>query len=183
MSEAKLLFLRWSLLLRQWTGWMGQTGFCKILRFSAKICASQIGRWQKGWFPKGWFWRMFPRNENRNEGTFGWFPGTKTGTRVCSHVLPEQKPERGHIRQNNPLTKPPFYLPVTKCCTFQRKRISTRKNCKFSLAVPGVLWKKATKTTRAMRGNALASSAQTASSEYCQRSTFKQRELWEQNRL
>ena len=24
----------------------------------------------KGWFPKGWFWRMFPRNENRNEGTF-----------------------------------------------------------------------------------------------------------------
>ena len=24
----------------------------------------------KGRFPKGWFWRMFPRNENRNEGTF-----------------------------------------------------------------------------------------------------------------
>ena len=24
----------------------------------------------KGWFPKGWFWRMFPRNENQNEGTF-----------------------------------------------------------------------------------------------------------------
>ena len=24
----------------------------------------------KGWFPKGWFWRMFPRNENRNESTF-----------------------------------------------------------------------------------------------------------------
>ena len=24
----------------------------------------------KGWFPKGWFWRMFPRNENRNKGTF-----------------------------------------------------------------------------------------------------------------
>ena len=23
----------------------------------------------KGWFPKGWFRRMFPRNENRNEGT------------------------------------------------------------------------------------------------------------------
>ena len=23
-----------------------------------------------GWFPKGWFWRMFPRDENRNEGTF-----------------------------------------------------------------------------------------------------------------
>ena len=24
----------------------------------------------KGWFPKGWFRRTFPRNENRNEGTF-----------------------------------------------------------------------------------------------------------------
>ena len=24
----------------------------------------------EGWFPKGWFWRIFPRNENRNEGTF-----------------------------------------------------------------------------------------------------------------
>ena len=29
------------------------------------------GHWEiKGRFPKGWFWRMFPRNENRNEGTF-----------------------------------------------------------------------------------------------------------------
>ena len=24
----------------------------------------------KGWFPKGWFRRMFPRNESRNKGTF-----------------------------------------------------------------------------------------------------------------
>ena len=41
----------------------------------------------KGWFPKGWFWRMFPQNENperghirmfpRNEGTFARSPGTK----------------------------------------------------------------------------------------------------------
>ena len=29
---------------------------------------------------------MFPRNENRNEGTFGCFPGTKTGTRVRSEL-------------------------------------------------------------------------------------------------
>ena len=47
---------------------------------------------------------MFPRNENRNEGTFGCSPGTITGTMVCSHV----PPERGHIRQNHPFTKPPF---------------------------------------------------------------------------
>ena len=38
----------------------------------------------KGWFPKGWFWRMFARNENQNEGTF-----------ACS---PERKPERGYVR-------------------------------------------------------------------------------------
>ena len=42
----------------------------------------------KGWFPKGWFWRMLPRNENRNEGTFGCSPGTKTGTRVLSPKPP-----------------------------------------------------------------------------------------------
>ena len=52
-------------------------------------------------FQKGWFWRMFARNENRNEGTFGCSPGTKTGTRVHSHVPSERKLERGHIRQNH----------------------------------------------------------------------------------
>ena len=30
----------------------------------------EVRGFAKGWFPKGWFWRMFPRNENRNEGTF-----------------------------------------------------------------------------------------------------------------
>ena len=25
---------------------------------------------RKGWFPKRWFWRMFPATKNRNEGTF-----------------------------------------------------------------------------------------------------------------
>ena len=39
----------------------------------------------EGWFPKGWFRRMFPRNENRNEGTFA---------------------------KTTLLRKPPFYLPV-----------------------------------------------------------------------
>ena len=42
----------------------------------------------KGWFPKGWFWQMFPRNENRNEGTFACSPGTKPGTRVRSPIPP-----------------------------------------------------------------------------------------------
>ena len=31
---------------------------------------------------------------------------------VLADVPPEQKPERGHIRQNHPFTKPPFYLSV-----------------------------------------------------------------------
>ena len=67
----------------------------------------------KGWFPKGWFWQIFPRNENRNEGTFGCSAGTKTGTRVRSHVPPERKRDRGHVHQNHPFAKPPFYLPMT----------------------------------------------------------------------
>ena len=59
---------------------------------------------QKGGFPKGWFWRMFPRNE-------------KIGTSVRSDVPPERKPERGYVRlfpRNETGTrahspKPPFY--------------------------------------------------------------------------
>ena len=48
--------------------------------------------------PERGYTRMFPRNENRNEGTFACSPGTKTGTRIRS-----PKP---------PFTKPPFYLPM-----------------------------------------------------------------------
>ena len=64
--------------------------------------------------PERGYIRMFPRNENRNEGTFGCSPGTKTGTRVRSDVPPERKPERGYVRQNHPFTKPPFYLRVNR---------------------------------------------------------------------
>ena len=72
---------------------------------------------------KGWFWQMFPCNENQNEGS----PGTKTGTRGYIRMFPwtesrnegtfacspDRKPERN-------VPKPPFYetallndLPVT----------------------------------------------------------------------
>ena len=47
---------------------------------------------------------MFPRNENRNEGTFACSPGTKTGTRVRSRVHPERKTG---TRARSP--KPPFF--------------------------------------------------------------------------
>ena len=49
--------------------------------------------------------------KNRNEGTFGCSRGTKNrneATFGCSPV--PKKPERGHIRQNHPFTKPPFCL-------------------------------------------------------------------------
>ena len=66
---------------------------------------------------------MFPRNEHQNEGTtFGCSPRTKTGTRVRSHVPPGRKPERGHIRQNHPFTKPPFCLPVRSGRLFSADR-------------------------------------------------------------
>ena len=58
----------------------------------------------KGWFPKGWSWRMFTQNENRNEGTFGCSPRTKNrneGTFACSHGT------KSGTRVHSP--KPPFY--------------------------------------------------------------------------
>ena len=48
--------------------------------------------------PERGYIRVFPRNENRNEGTFACSPGTK-------------KPERGHSRQNHPFGKPSFSQP------------------------------------------------------------------------
>ena len=67
-----------------------------------------LGGCQKGGFPKGWFWRMFPRNENWNEGTFGCSPGTKP-ERGYLHMLPRnEKPEQGYVRQNHPLRNRPF---------------------------------------------------------------------------
>ena len=139
---------------------MGQTGFCKNLRFSAKICGflrfsakicasnapkerrrkletnihanlvfqacislfrrfsgvdkrvaskrvvlADVPRHQK--LERGYI-RMFPRNEYRN---------------LRSHVPPERKPGRGHVRQNHPFTKPPFYLPVS----FRTPGTPTRK--------------------------------------------------------
>ena len=71
--------------------------------------------------PERGYIRMFPRDENRHEGTSGCCPGTKTGTRARSHVPPERKPKRGHICQNHPFTKPPCcFLSKLKhyCCLF-----------------------------------------------------------------
>ena len=85
----------------------------------------------KGWFPKGWFWQMFPRNEKRNEGTFGCSPGTKTGTRVRSHVPPERNRNEGYARQNHPFTKPLFYLGTEKV---------PQRNCVTKASKPLFYW-------------------------------------------
>ena len=50
---------------------------------------------------------MFPLNENRNEGTFGCSPRTKTGTKVRSHVSPERKNE-GTFAKTTLLRNRPF---------------------------------------------------------------------------
>ena len=57
-----------------------------------------------GGFPKGWFWRMFPRNENRNEGTFGCSPGTKNQNEGTFGCCPRMKTG---TRVHSP--KPLFY--------------------------------------------------------------------------
>ena len=73
---------------------------------------SSFGGAQKGGFQKGGFGGCSPGTKAGTRVRSDVPPGTKTGTRVRSHVPPERKPERGYIRQNHPLRKPPFYLPV-----------------------------------------------------------------------
>ena len=50
----------------------------------------------------------------------GCSPGTRTRTRVRSHVPPERKRERGYSRQNHPSTRPPSCLPVNFCGHFKQ---------------------------------------------------------------
>ena len=69
---------------------------------------------QKGGLPKGWFWRMFPRNE----GTFRCSPGAKTGTRVRSHVPPDRKQERGHVLSVAPPAEPRGEKKLFFLCNF-----------------------------------------------------------------
>ena len=58
---------------------------CEDICFEKILLENMLFRgFAKGWYPKGWFWRMFPSTKNRNEGTFR-----------CS---PVPKPERGYIR-------------------------------------------------------------------------------------
>ena len=66
-----------------------------------------------GWFPKGWFWRMFlgpPKvgTKKRNDGTKKRNDGTKKRNEGKKTERRYQKPEQGHIRQNRPFTKLPF---------------------------------------------------------------------------
>ena len=90
---------------------------------------SQSSRNTKGWSPKGWFRRMFPGTKTGTRArspkppfyeTALYLPVSLFGVdkrvvskRVVSADVPlEQKPERGHVRQNHPFSKPHLYLPV-----------------------------------------------------------------------
>ena len=53
--------------------------------FSKRVVLADVPPERK---PERGYIRMFPRNENRNEGTFACSPGTKTGTRVHSPKPP-----------------------------------------------------------------------------------------------
>ena len=90
----------------------GVLRFCAIILIDLLWNCCYDRRNPKGWFPKGWFWRMFPRNENRNKGTFGCSPGmktgTKTGTRVRSHIPPKRKPDEGTFAKTTLLRNRPF---------------------------------------------------------------------------
>ena len=69
---------------------------------------------QKGGFAKGWFRKRVvlagcsPVPKTGSRVHLDVPRHEKTGTRVHSDVSQHQKPERGHIRQNRPLTNLPF---------------------------------------------------------------------------
>ena len=67
----------------------------------------------KGQFPKGWFWQMFPCTELSSKQSFpAMLPWQKNP--MIFDIPAPQKPERGHIRQNRPFTKPPLLVPLDR---------------------------------------------------------------------
>ena len=61
------------------------SGFDKRVNFSNRMVLADDPPERK---PERGYIRMFPRNENRNEGTFACSPGMKTGTRAHSPKPP-----------------------------------------------------------------------------------------------
>ena len=64
----------------------------------------------KGWFPKGWFWQMFPCTAISSKKSKKSFPAVLSWQKkaVIFDFPAPPKPEQDHIRQNRPFTKPPF---------------------------------------------------------------------------
>ena len=64
----------------------------------------------KGWFPKGWFWQVFPCTDISSKQPFSaTLPWQKKGM-IFDFPGPQSRkfPEQGHILQNRAFTKPPF---------------------------------------------------------------------------
>ena len=76
----------------------------------------------KGWFPKGRFWRMFPGTKTGTRVHSHVPPVPKSGTRVHSNVPRYQKLERGNIHQNHPFSKPPFCF-LSRKDPFSKRRL------------------------------------------------------------
>ena len=88
---------------RGWS-WRGDTLF-KI--WAVIWGGAKLGGCQKEWFSKRVVLREFPRNENRNEGTFGCSPGTKTGTSLNEGTFACSPGPKTGTRAHSP--KPLFY--------------------------------------------------------------------------
>ena len=102
------------------------------------------GRWGKQHLTKGWFSKrvvladVLPERK-LGRGYIRMFPRNETGTRVRSHVPPEQKPERGYICQNHPFTKRPF---VNEVMNLNRLHSYEQKQVDLATfrAVPASTW-------------------------------------------
>ena len=70
----------------------------------------------KGWFPKGWFWRMFPRNENRNEGTFAKTTLLRNRPFISQwNIANASAPYRGQNPQNREKRVSGSRTPISHC--------------------------------------------------------------------
>ena len=122
---------------------------------------------------------MFPWNANQSEDCSA---GTKTGTRVRSHVPSERKPERGYIRQNHPFTKPPSCLPmiILWFCGL-RVCICSRSRAQFT-AIWDLLqwaWKLRLSAFARVCKHPLCGTLSGLTPEYCGKRPPEQWELWE----
>ena len=84
----------------------------------------------KGWFPKGWFWRMFPRHQTAERGYIRMFPRYPKPERGYIQMLPGIKTGTRHIRQNHPFRNrpsvPPRYFKSSQLMSRLRRQLLSK---------------------------------------------------------